>query len=384
MRVIVLGAGITGLTAAAILSRGGWRVTVVDQAEGPRTDGYMIDFFGRGWEAAEELGIVGRILELGYRVPRVDYVGPRGKTRASLPFARFARALSGEFTSIPRPDLEQAIREAVPPDVEVRYGRTAAAVEQHADTVTATLDDGAVLEAELLVGADGVHSGVRSLVFGPEADFLHYLGFHVAAYELRDVKLGALVGDRVAVTDTRNESMFFYRLRDGRTTVLAVHRTADPTAPGDPQALLRARYRSLGWICPAALAQCPARPYYDQVAQIRMPRWHTGRVVLLGDAAAAVSLLAGQGASLGMAGALRLAEELRHHPDVGTALASFESRWRPEVEAQQRAGAAAAAWFVPATRRAACLRRTAIRLMPVPGMSRLIGSSLVGKSGTAP
>ncbi|WCI08956.1 FAD-dependent monooxygenase [Arthrobacter sp. OVS8] len=165
------------------------------------------------------------------------------------------------------------------------------------DSVAVTLDDGQVLEADLLIGADGVHSAIRALAFGPEEDFLHYLGFHVGAYSFRDAGLAALVGNRIAVTDTRNEAMFFYRLRDGRITAMAVHRTKNPEIPADPQALLRSRYRNLGWICPAALQHCPDDLYYDQVAQIRMPRWHTGRVILLGDAAAAVSLLAGQGAS---------------------------------------------------------------------------------------
>lgn len=383
MRAIICGAGISGLSAAVFLSRNGWRVVVVEQAAGPRPQGYMIDFFGSGWRAAEELGIIPRIRELGYQVERLEYVDTRGRSRATLPFARFSQVVKGDLTSILRPDLELAIREAAPPEVDIRYGRTISAVGQSSDRVTATLDDGQVLEAELLIGADGIHSTVRELSFGPEEEFFHYLGFQVGAYSFRDPELAAIIGDRFAVTDTRNEAMFFYRLRDGRTTALAVHRTEDPARPDHPQTVLRTRYRKLGWICPAALDHCPEDIYYDQVAQIRMPRWHTERVVLLGDAAAAVSLLAGQGASLGMAAAYVLADELAKRPSVGEALAGFESRWRPQVEDHQRAGAAAARWFVPATRYASFMRRTAIRLMKFPGMTGLVSSSLIGKSGAA-
>ena len=147
--------------------------------------------------------------------------------------------------------------------------------------------------------------------------------------------------------------------------------------------MLRSRYRNLGWVCPAALRQCPKDFYYDQVAQIRMPRWHTNRVVLLGDAAAAVSLLAGQGASLGMAAAYVLADELMKRQDLGQALDAFETRIRPSVSAGQGAGVSAARWFVPATRYAALVRRTMIRLEGIPGMERLISSALIGKSGGA-
>jgi 2-polyprenyl-6-methoxyphenol hydroxylase-like FAD-dependent oxidoreductase len=112
-----------------------------------------------------------------------------------------------------------------------------------------------------------------------------------------------------------------------------------------------------------------------------MPRWHTGRVVLLGDSAAAVSLLAGQGASLGIAGAYVLADELGKQPGIAHALAAFETRWRPKVEEHQQAGVSAAQWFVPATRYASFKRRTAIRLTKIPGITRLISVSLIGKSG---
>lgn len=383
MKAIICGAGISGLSAAAFLDRAGWDVVVVEQADGPRPQGYMIDFFGPGWQAAKSLGIVPRIRDLGYLVERLEYVDNRGDARATLSLAKLSQVTSGEFVSILRPDLELAIREAVPHRVDLRYGRTVVAVGQSRGSVTATLDDGSVVEADLLIGADGIHSVIRELVFGPEEEFLHYLGFQVGAYSFRDWDVAAQIGDRFAVTDTRNEAMFFYRLPDGRITVMAVHRSEDEALPDDPQALLRSRYRNLGWICPAALRQCPKRFYYDQVAQIRMPRWHTNRVVLLGDAAAAVSLLAGQGASLGMAAAFVLADELTKRPHLGHALDSFEARIRPSVSAGQKAGVSAARWFVPTTRHAAMVRRTMIRLEGIPGIERLISSALIGKSGAA-
>jgi 2-polyprenyl-6-methoxyphenol hydroxylase-like FAD-dependent oxidoreductase len=110
MKAIICGAGISGLAAAAFLAGDGWDVVVVEQAAGPRPQGYMVDFFGPGWQAATALGIIPRIRELGYRVERLDYVDGRGRARASLPFARFAQVVRGELVSILRPHLELATR----------------------------------------------------------------------------------------------------------------------------------------------------------------------------------------------------------------------------------------------------------------------------------
>ncbi|NKX55242.1 FAD-dependent oxidoreductase [Arthrobacter mobilis] len=379
MKALVCGAGIAGLSAAGFLARSGWQVTVLEQAPAPRPEGYLIDFFGPGWAAADSLGALERIREAGYAIPRVDYVGRTGRRRASLRSAGFSRLAGGALASILRPDLEQALRGCLPDSVDLRYGIQVTAVQQDDDGVQVAAGRAGSFAADLLVGADGVHSAVRGLVFGPEQDYFRFLGYHVGAYLFEDAQVAAELGNRVAVTDTRDEAMFFYRLRDGRTTAMAVHRTDSPALPADPRAELRRRYGRLGWICPAALAHCPDRFYYDQVAQIQMPGWHAGRTVLLGDAAAAVSLLAGQGASLAVAGAQVLAGELAAQPDPATGLQSFEDRWRPQVLRHQAAGRAAAKWFVPATPLASAVRRTLVRLSGLPAVARLIGRTVAGQ-----
>jgi 2-polyprenyl-6-methoxyphenol hydroxylase-like FAD-dependent oxidoreductase len=389
MKAIICGAGITGLSAANFLSAKGWDVTLVERSAGPRPEGYMIDFFGSGWEAATHMGVIGRIRELGYDVNRIDYVDTNGRSTAHLGYESFTKVVGDRLRSILRPDLEQAIREVLPDSVELSYSTTISSIhDSSAATVSGgkvdvELSDGRRLTADLLIGADGIHSDVRGMVFGPESDFFKFLGFHVGAYSFRDSRVKDILANRYAITDTRGEAMFFYRLRDGSISALGVHRTDRQERPDDIQQEFLERYRSLGWLCPLALEHCPESFYYDQVAQIRMPRWHRGRVVLLGDAAAAVSLLAGQGASLGMAGAYVLADELAKHEQVPAALAAFEARWRPHVAEQQKAGVSAAKWFVPADRRALLMRRLSMRLIKVPGVSRLVSGAVVGKIGAA-
>ncbi|WP_433274105.1 FAD-dependent monooxygenase [Actinosynnema sp. CS-041913] len=372
MKVVICGAGIAGLTLAGKLGALGHAVVVVERSAGPRAEGYMIDFFGPGYDAAERMGLLPRFHELGYRFLEAGYHDETGRRRAGLSFERFADTLDGRMTSIMRPDVELILRSALPPGVTVRFGAGVVAVDNRADGVSVALSDGSTLDADLLVGADGIHSTVRRLVFGDEARFFRYLGFHTAAFTFTDPEIHALVAGRFCLTDTVGRQIGCYGLRDGRVAAFTVHRTPDPTLPADPRAAVRAAYGTLGWIVPRVLDRCPPEIYYDQVAQIELPRWRTGRVVLVGDACGAVSLLAGQGASLGMGGAFVLAEHL-DDPDA------YEQRWRPIVLEKQQVARSGARWFLPATPLRLHARRWAMRLARVPWIDRRIAAGLVGK-----
>ena len=133
---------------------------------------------------------------------------------------------------------------------------------------------------------------------------------------------------------------------------------------------------------PEALEQCPASEeiYYDQVAQIEMPSWRKGRVALVGDACYAVSLLAGQGASLAVAGAYVLADQLHVAPTIDRALAEYEQLWRPVAEEKQKTGRGAARWFLPESALQLRIRRAALQLAWLPVINRFVGAMLAGKS----
>jgi 2-polyprenyl-6-methoxyphenol hydroxylase-like FAD-dependent oxidoreductase len=315
MKVVICGAGIAGLTLANRLCELGGDVVLVERSPGPRSQGYMIDFFGPGYDVADTMGLLPAIKDAAYPMEEASLVDECGRRRAGVRPAQFA---DGPLLDVMRPDLEQVLRERLPSAVDLRFGRSPVAVTDRGDMVHLTLDDRAELHADLVVGADGLHSTVRRLVFGDESQFLRYLGFHTAAFTFYDSAIHAAVVGRFCLTDTVDRQMGFYALRDGRVAVFAVHRTPDPTLPDDTRAAMRDAYRGLGWVVPQALQHCPpsAEMYYDQVAQIVMPSWSKGRVVLVGDACYAVSLLAGQGASLGMAGAYVLADQLSRTPSI--------------------------------------------------------------------
>ncbi len=377
MRVVICGAGIAGLTLANRLARLGVEVVVVEHAPGPRPSGYMIDFFGPGHEAAAAMGLLPAIEAIAYDIHRADLVDERGHRRASVTPAQFT---DGPLLDVMRPDLERVLHEALPSSVTVRFGSTVTGVDDRTDAVTVRLDDGTHLDADLLVGADGLHSTVRRLTFGDDAKYLRYLGFHTAAFTFEHAGAHAAVAGRFCLTDTVDRQVGLYPLRDDRVAVFAVHRAADPTLPDDARAAVRTAYRGLGWLVPVALEHCPAEVYYDQVAQAVLPRWSQGRVVLVGDACYAVSLIAGQGASLAVAGAYVLAEHLVHAPSIEQGLAEYESQWRPVAEEAQRAGRSGARWFLPSSTWQLWLRRGVLRATRLPLVNRIVVHTLVGKS----
>ncbi|MEV6794450.1 FAD-dependent monooxygenase [Streptomyces sp. NPDC051320] len=378
MKALICGAGIAGLALANRLHHHGWQVLVVDHAPGPRAQGYMIDFFGPGFEAVTAMGLETALRKAASPVNEFRYVDDHGTTTVQVDYDLFSKALRGQIASVMRPAIEGMLRESLADDIELRYGTT---VDQ-IDDDKAVLSDGTTIDADLIVGADGVHSRIRALTFGPEKDYLRYLGMHTAAYVFTDPGMHEQVRGQFVLTETVNRQMGFYGLGDDRVAVFTVHRTADPVLPADPREALRQEFADMGDLAERALSQCPPpdQVYYDQVAQIDLPQWCDGRVALVGDAAYAVSLVAGQGASLGVAGAYILAQRLHVAPSVVEGIADYEARWRPVATGVQSAARnRVTEWFLPTSKTKLVLRRWGFRAMNLPGLNRVMVGPLFPK-----
>lgn len=383
MRIIINGVGIAGPTLAYWLRRAGHEVLLVESAPGLRGGGYVIDFWGVGYTIAEKMGLIPRIMEQGYNVREVRFVDRRGRTRGGFSTAMFHRILDGRFTSLRRSDLAAAIHGVLGAEVETRFGDSVARIEEVPGAVRVGFDRGDSLLADLVIGADGLHSRVRRLVFGPEESVEVPLGYHVAAFELEGYRPR---DDLVYISHgAPGRQISRFSMRDDKTLILLIFRDEYLTDPGplttdtERKAALTRAFAGIGWEWPAiesALADVEGL-YFDRVSQIRMDRWTKGRVALIGDAAACVSLLAGEGTGLAMAEAYVLAGELGLCVgDPAAALVRYEERMRPFLREKQVAAAGFASSFAPRTALGITFRNLVTRLFRLP----LLGSFVLGRS----
>lgn len=380
MRIAISGAGIAGPSLAYWLQRTGHEPTLFERAPQFRTGGYVIDFWGVGYRVAQLMGIERAVRDAGYQVQRLRSVGPNDQLRASLGVDAFRAAAGGRFTSLPRGDLAATIYDRIKDDVEMTFGDSITSINEHSDGVCLSFAHAKTRVFDLVVGADGLHSNVRRLAFGPESDVEHFLGCVVAAcvvegYRPRD--------ELVYVTHSEpGRSVARFSLRGDRTMFLFVFRSPHVADPGEPTArksLLRKEFANTGWECPQILAALDDVDdlYFDVVSQIRLAGWSRGRTVLVGDAAACVSLLAGEGTGLAMTEAYVLAGELLcAKSDYQQAFAAYEARLRGFVEAKQSAAHKLVPVFATKTRWGIWLRDLAMGTMNL----RLLANLLLARS----
>ncbi|HEU4627594.1 MAG TPA: FAD-dependent monooxygenase [Steroidobacteraceae bacterium] len=374
MKAVISGAGIAGLTLAVFLGQRGWEVTVLDEGPSARGEGYMIDLFGSGYEAARRMGLMPRLEKLRYVFQSIRWLNAAGRTTARLPFRTLEGLFEGRLMHLMRSDLERALLEQLPPNVTIRYGVPVTQVRTPVGCVDAYLGNGDVEHADVLIGADGIRSRIRDLTFGDGGSWLRFLGFQTAAFVIHDAELNAELKNDLHLMSAPGRQAGLYPLRDGDVAAFFVHRAASGVPPSSPLAALEKAYGQFRWQLPRVLERARALPgfLYENVAQVVVPHWYRGRIALLGEACQAVSLLPGQGAALSMAAAYVLGEELTHNQDVKVALDHYERRVRPPLAQMRRAGRRSAEWLVPATAAGIVARDAAIRLARIRGLSRLL------------
>lgn len=388
MRVLISGAGIAGPTLAYWLLRHGFTPTLIESAPQLRTGGYLIDFWGLGFDIAEKMGLRPELLAKGYHVEELKLVNRAGERVGGFSASILSTLTGGRYISLPRGELAASIYRSIEHDAETLFGDRIATISDGPESVRVTFEHAAPRDFELVIGADGLHSNVRRLIFGEQARFEKYMGYGVAAFEIP----GYRPRDELSYVSYSlpGRQIARFAMRDDRTLVLLifaedVYSRRDearswPVEDSAQRRMLHSHFDDAGWECPQimeAMDRCSSL-YVDRVSQIRMDSWSAGRVALVGDAAACPSLLAGQGSALAMIAAYVLAGELRRAQGAhAAAFAAYESRLRRFIQAKQESAKQFASTFAPRTALGIAVRNLATRAMNISVVAQLaIGPSL--------
>ena len=173
--VLISGGGIAGPTLAFWLKAAGFAPTLVERAPALRTGGYVIDFWGLGYEIAARMGLAADLDRVGYHLREMRIVGDRGERVAGFGAQVFGELTGGRYVTLGRSDLSRLLFDKIK-DTAIIFGDEIVGLEQHADGVQVRLKHAGERWFDLVIGADGLHSNVRRLVFGPQDRFERQLG----------------------------------------------------------------------------------------------------------------------------------------------------------------------------------------------------------------
>ncbi len=373
--VLISGIGIAGPTLAYWLNRHGFRCTLVERSASVRTGGYVIDFWGLGYDIAEQMGLLPEIDAVGYHMQELRVVNHRGERVSGFGTRVFGELTGGRYITLARSDLSRLIFEEVKCANEVLFAEEVTSLKQDREGVSITLTHGGERRFDLVIGADGLHSQIRKLAFGPQHQFEQQLGYTVAAFEVsgyrpRDEGIYVMYSQPGRMVGR-------FALHGDRTLFLLIfvgdYAVAHDQEIGAQKEIVKEKFEDCGWECKAILSELNATHdlYFDRVSQIKLDTWSQGRVALIGDAAFCVSLLAGQGSALAMTSAYVLAGELaKSQGRYDVAFKHYEGLLRPFIVGKQEAAKTFASSLAPKTRFGLFVRNLVMKAFKMPGVAK--------------
>ncbi|HJS19059.1 MAG TPA: FAD-dependent monooxygenase [Anaerolineales bacterium] len=383
--ILISGAGISGLTLAYWLQKRGFSPTIIEKRRDLHEQGYMIDFYGSGYDVAEKMNLIEQLGEKSgqYPISKLEFVDDKGKPRASLDVNKFRELLEHRYFPLMRGDLETTIYESIRDEVPIRFGVSANRLKVHDEAVEVELSNGESERYDLVIGADGIHSNIRRLMWGNESQFKRFLGFYVVCsvidndlFDRPNAFYGyfAPKAQTTVYSNKQNKLALFFAFKSELLNTLGRKEQME---------IFTRKFGTLGWMTPK-LVEAAKRSddfFFDGAAQIELEDWHKGRVALVGDACQCLTLLAGQGASMGMAGAYLLADELyKADGDYNVAFPAYQEKLKPEIERRQKEARGLAGGFVPDNRFGIALTYLFLKVMFMPGFRSLFRKQIGAES----
>jgi 2-polyprenyl-6-methoxyphenol hydroxylase-like FAD-dependent oxidoreductase len=371
---LISGASIAGPVLAFWLSQAGWDIAVVERAERLRTSGYPVDIRGTAVDVVRRMGLHGEVLAKRYRHVPVALLSPGGRRLSSLDIGRLANDSGSGDVEITRGVLSEILYRASTDRAAYVFGDSITSLTPTDTGVDVTFNHRPPQTFDVVIGADGIHSNVRALAFGDESRFVRHLGPYAAIWDLP--------------VDMFTPGTGFMYSHPGRTAMVErpagagaawaflafVHPAPGAVNRHDIDEILRTLREAFAedrWRTSEVIDTLPRADdlYFDTVSQVRMDRWSSGRVAVVGDAAYAPAFLSGQGTSIAIAGAYVLASELVQRDRPESAFAAYERRLRDYVEKNQNLALRTDSTVITRTKGQLLCRN--IKLCVVPWLQRL-------------
>ena len=372
--ILISGAGIAGTTLAFWLKKFGFNPTIIEQAPTLREGGYAIDFWGAGYTVAARMNILEDLKQADMKISELIFVDENDKRKGALSYAKMVELMNGEAFTLLRSDLAKVIYGHLDKDIEVIFNDSIQEIYQDETEVKVQFKSGQTRKFDLVIGADGLHSNVRKLIFGNEQQFEQFYGYYTASYTIdkqqyknKEFKMYNIPNKQAAIYSTNDNKLTVFYIFTSNEKIAYAHHDIEAQ-----KQILRDVFENIGWKCNDLLAQMDDVNdfYFDVVSQIKMENWSNGGVTLVGDACDCPSLLSGQGSTLAMVGAYILAGELKTaNGNYKTAFENYQTIFKPFIERKQKIAQDFAKSFVPKSKFGIWLRNTMVKLMFIPFVS---------------
>lgn len=335
MRVLISGAGIAGLTAAYWLHQYGFEIDIVERSSGPQDRlGYAIDFWGPGFSVLEKMNLAEKLQLKNNALKEFVFINEQGIQESSFSIPKLRQLLNNRVFAILRGDLEKGLLDVFPNQLNIQYGTFVDHLIDQGDNVVVTFNNKIEKTYDLVIGADGIHSHTREIIFGDENQFSKDLRYQLAA-TIQPNNVDII--DSFYTYSTFDKQVAICPIRNNQLSVYFIYRNEEKKLI-DPKEKLYDAFKNDGWIIPRILESTLKSEtiIFDHLSQIQMPSWYRGRVVLVGDACQCLTLVSGQGASMAMAGAYILATLLHQHShNFQEALIQYQTIMKPDIDRKQ-------------------------------------------------